>query len=222
MGWQIAVVVVRNGPDGVQPILAVDAVRNALAIQSAMAGRDVSLPDDRRIRFRVGINLGDVIVEEDDIHGDGVNVAARLEGLCGPGEIYVSGAVRDQVQGKLTASFDDLGEQALKNISRPTRVYRVGSGPTGVAVEPDEPTTAPALPSRPSVAVLPIANMSGDPRPQLELYLQGQGRGRPHGGTRTRRALCPRRKRPQGGQPTANQCPARRGRDRQSPLGREV
>ena len=140
---------------------AVDAVRNALAIQTAMPGRDANLPEDRRIAFRVGINVGDVIVEGDDIHGDGVNVAARLEAMCEPGSVYVSGSVFEQVTGKLDAAFDDLGEQKVKNISRPVRVFRVE--PVG------EPAGAPAataeilpLPDKPSIAVLPFENMSGD------------------------------------------------------------
>ncbi len=141
---------------------AVDAVRNALAIQSAVAGHNAELPEEQRLVFRVGINLGDVIIEEDDIHGDGVNVAARLEGLCEPGEVYVSGTVRDHVEGKLAAAFDDLGEQTLKNISKPTRVYRVSARPGETAVASHEPAVAPSLPDRPSIAVLPFENMSGD------------------------------------------------------------
>ena len=141
---------------------AVDAVQNALAIQSAMAGRNTELPEEQRLVFRVGINLGDVIIEEDDIHGDGVNVAARLEGLCEPGEVYVSGTVRDHVEGKLAAAFDDLGEQTLKNISKPIHVYRVSAGSGETAVASDEPVGAPSLPDRPSIAVLPFENMSGD------------------------------------------------------------
>jgi len=140
---------------------AVDAVRNAIAIQTAMAVRDEALPENLRVMIRVGINVGDVIVEGDDIHGHGVNVAARLEGLCGPGDIYVSASVHEQAEGKLEAAFEDLGEQALKNIERPVRVYRVVVG--------DRATTTPgtgetlALPDKPSVAVLPFQNMSGDP-----------------------------------------------------------
>ncbi len=140
---------------------AVDAVRNALAIQTAMPGRDANLPEDRRIAFRVGINVGDVIVEGDDIHGDGVNVAARLEAMCEPGSVYVSGSVFEQVTGKIDAAFDDLGEQKVKNISHSVRVFRAR------AVR--EPAGAPAataemlpLPDKPSIAVLPFENMSGD------------------------------------------------------------
>ena len=141
---------------------AVDAVHNALAIQTAMPGRDANLPEDRRIAFRVGINVGDVIVEGDDIHGDGVNVAARLEAMCEPGSVYVSGSVFEQVTGKIDAAFDDLGEQKVKNISHSVRVFRAR------AVR--EPAGAPAataemlpLPDKPSIAVLPFENMSGDP-----------------------------------------------------------
>lgn len=141
---------------------AVDAVRSALAIQSALAERNAKLPGQQRLVFRVGINLGDVIIEEDDIHGDGVNVAARLEGLCQPGEVYVSGTVRDHVEGKVAAAFDDLGEQALKNISKPTPVYRASAKTTGSAVAPVEPGVKSSLPDRPSIAVLPFENMSGD------------------------------------------------------------
>ena len=90
-----------------------------------MAERNVSVPEDQRIVFRVGVNLGDIIVEGDDIHGDGVNVAARLEGIAEPGGICVSGTVRDHIGDRLDFAFDDLGEQALKNIARPLRVYRV-------------------------------------------------------------------------------------------------
>jgi adenylate cyclase len=138
---------------------AVDAVRNALAINAAMAGRDANLPEDRRIQFRVGINVGDVIVEGDDIHGDGVNVASRLEGLCGPGEVYVSGTVYDQAAGKLAASFEALGEQKVKNIAKPVRVYRTWAQSEEVA-KMAEPLP---FPDKPSIAVLPFENMSGDP-----------------------------------------------------------
>ncbi len=149
---------------------AVDAVRNALTIQTAMSGRDDALPEDRRIMFRVGINVGDVIVEGADIHGDGVNVAARLEGLCGPGEVYVSGTVYDQAAGKLAATFEDLGEQTVKNIAKPVRVYRTRarSEETTYTVGTTEPLP---LPDKPSIAVLPFDNMSGDP--EQEFFADG-------------------------------------------------
>ena len=106
----------------------VEAVACAVAVQRGMVERNAPVPEDQRIVFRVGINLGDIIVEEGDIHGDGVNIAARLEGIAEPGGICVSRVVRDQVRDKLDFAFDDLGEQALKNIARPLRVYRVDLG----------------------------------------------------------------------------------------------
>ena len=143
---------------------AVDAVRNALAIQSAMADHNAELPEHQRLVFRLGINVGDVIIEGEDIHGDGVNIAARLEEICQPGEVYVSGTVYDQAAGKLVASFDDLGEQTVKNIAKPVRTYRVRVGLEAEARQ--EPIAADTLPPRsdkPSIAVLPFENMSGDP-----------------------------------------------------------
>ena len=148
---------------------AVDAVRNALGVQRAVRQHDEGVPEDRRIKFRVGVNLGDIIVEGDDIHGDGVNVAARLEGLCGPGEVYVSGAVRDQVEGKLAAEFEDLGHQSVKNITKPIRVYRVRNA----TVENARSSTPiePQAREKPAVAVLPFVNMSGDP--EQEYFADG-------------------------------------------------
>ena len=118
--------IVKTTGDGalVEFASAVDAVRCAGEIQRGMSKRNVAIPPDRRIEFRMGINVGDVVVDGDDILGDGVNVAARLEGLSEPGGICVSGRVQEDAQGKIDIAFDDAGEQQLKNIARPVRVYR--------------------------------------------------------------------------------------------------
>jgi adenylate cyclase len=116
---------VKNTGDGLLAEFAsvVDTVRCAAEVQRGMIDRDTEVPDERRIRFRIGINLGDVIAEDNDIFGDGVNVAARLEGLAEPGGICISRTVRDQVRDKLSYAFEDLGQQSVKNIARPVRVY---------------------------------------------------------------------------------------------------
>lgn len=143
---------------------AVDAVHNALYFQEAMRRRNADVADDNRLDFRVGINVGDVIIEGDDIHGDGVNIAARLEGVCEPGKVYVSGTVYDQAAGKLEASFEDLGEQTVKNITKPIRVYRASDQPKiDVKPEPKKTDTSAPVHDKPSIAVLPFDNMSGDP-----------------------------------------------------------
>ncbi|MFQ5973731.1 MAG: adenylate/guanylate cyclase domain-containing protein, partial [Alphaproteobacteria bacterium] len=157
--------IVKTSGDGVlvEFASAVDAVRNALSVQREMRQRNETVPEDRRIEFRVGINLGDVIVEGDDIHGDGVNVAARLEGLCEPGEVYISGTIYDNVEGKLAATFDNLGEKTVKNIAKPVRVYRARDATSEEARQGIAATApSPPLPDMPSIAVLPFANMSGD------------------------------------------------------------
>jgi len=160
----------------------VDAVRCAVVVQKGMEDRNTNLPERERIRFRIGINLGDVMVDEGDMFGDGVNVAARIEALAAPGEICVSASVREQIGEKLPIGFADFGEHSVKNIARPVRVYRVEK-----AIEPlaggadDRGTPSAALPEDgpsaalpedgPSVAVLPFANMSGDA--EQEYFVDG-------------------------------------------------
>ena len=149
----------------------VEAVRCAVDIQQDMVGREADLPDERRIRLRIGVNLGDIIIEGSDIYGDGVNVAARLEGLAEPGGICISGKVYEEVRNKLPTAFEDLGEQEVKNIREPVRVYRW----TDAAVDPMPGKAgaegALALPDKPSIAVLPFDNMSGDP--EQEYFADG-------------------------------------------------
>jgi adenylate cyclase len=149
-----------------------EAVQCAVEVQQRMARRNADVAPARWIQFRIGINLGDVIVEGDDIFGDGVNVAARLEALAEPGGICVSGAVRDQVGNRLELAFTDLGEQGVKNIARPIRAYAILLDSTATVGAPPQPAaTAGSAAAKPSIAVLPFANMSGDP--EQEFFADG-------------------------------------------------
>jgi adenylate cyclase len=182
--------IVKTTGDGllVEFASVVDAARCAVELQRAMSDRNAGVLADKRIEFRIGINVGDVIIDGDDIHGDGVNIAARLEALAEPGGVCVSARVHEDVTGKIPASFEDLGERSLKNINRAVRVYRV-HGETELAAEPlpdrekfiagvpaqgasavAESGTVPAIvdsapsPARPSILVLPFRNTTGDPK----------------------------------------------------------
>ena len=146
------------------------AVQCAAEIQLRMARRNADVSAARAIQLRIGINLGDVIVEGGDIFGDGVNVAARLEGLAEPGGICVSAAVRDQVADRLDVAFEDLGEQSLKNLTRPVRVFRALPGRDETVGAPAAAPAERAI-KRPAIAVLPFANMSGDP--EQEFFADG-------------------------------------------------
>jgi TolB-like protein len=152
--------IIKNTGDGflAEFTSVLDAVRCATEIQQGMTERNAKIPDDRRIEFRIGVHQGDVITDSGDIFGDGVNVAARLEGVSDPGGICVSARVQEDVRGKLDLALDDIGDQQLKNIERPVRVYRIRSKNEATKTRP-----VLALPDRPSIAVLPFQNMSGDP-----------------------------------------------------------
>jgi adenylate cyclase len=149
----------------------VEAVRCAVDIQQGMAGREPDLPAERRIRLRIGVNLGDIIVEGSDIYGDGVNIAARLEGLAEPGGICISGKVYEEVGNKLPIAFEDLGRREVKNILEPVRVYRWAGTTSDPKPDVAAVETEPALPDKPSIAVLPFDNMSGDP--EQENFVDG-------------------------------------------------
>ena len=164
--------IVKTTGDGVLAEFAsvVDAVRCAGEIQRAMADRDLDLAEERRLRFRIGVNLGDVIADGDDIYGDGVNIAVRLEGLAAPGSICVSGTVRDHIGDRLPYTFEDIGEQSVKNIARPVRVYALRPGGlAGLPTASGSSTTSspsPVVAPRLSIVVLPFTNLSNDPEQQ--------------------------------------------------------
>ena len=164
--------VVKTTGDGmlVEFSSVVDGVRCAAEIQRAMIDRDAQTPEENRIRFRIGINLGDIIAEGEDIFGDGVNVAARLEALAEPGGICISRTVRDQIRDRLTYRLDDLGEQSVKNIVRPVRAYALSAETIAALPASSAPHAAPISPApgtpRLSIVVLPFVNLSSDPEQQ--------------------------------------------------------
>jgi TolB-like protein len=160
--------IVKTTGDGVLLEFAsvIDAVECAVAVQTLMAERNQGVPEDRRMLFRIGINLGDILIEGEDILGDGVNVAARLEGIAEPGGICVSSSAYEHVRGKVPVDFTDLGEQTLKNIARPIRAYAVGLSANAHQTA-SLPTSAPRL----SIVVLPFANIGGDP--EQEYFADG-------------------------------------------------
>jgi adenylate cyclase len=163
--------IVKTTGDGllVEFASVVDAVRCSVEVQREMIARNAATPAERRIEFRMGINVGDIIIEDGDIFGDGVNIAARLEALAEPGGICLSAAAHEQVRDRLDLAFDDLGEQQVKNITRPVRTYRIALGISSHAAPPVG--TPLPLPDKPSLAVLPFQNLTGDA--EQEYFVDG-------------------------------------------------
>ena len=227
----------------------VDAVRCAIEVQNGLVERNAGVPPERRIEFRVGIHLGDVVEEADgDLMGDGVNIAARLEGICDPGAICLSEDAYRQVKGRLDLAVRDLGPTQLKNIAEPIRVYSLEVGVPAQAKPAPAPAPEKSAPPRLSMVVLPFANIGGDP--EQEHFVDGVTeslttdlsrirravviarntafayKGKPldvkTDRARVERPLCARRQRSARRQPHARQCPAHRRRNGQSSLGRAV
>jgi adenylate cyclase len=167
--------IVKTTGDGmlVEFASAVDAARGAAEVQRGMAKQNTDVPQDARIEFRIGIHVGDIIIDDNDIFGDGVNIAARLEGIAEPGGICISDDAQRQVRGKIDLVFDDMGLQTLKNIAEPIRVFRIRLEPNATTAPEGAKDAAVATMNakKPSIAVLPLVNMSGDP--EQEFFADG-------------------------------------------------